>query len=258
MKKPYEIFKYESHIQVPSVMGLIGGMSTESSEEYKQIIFGNMKDQLLSSRDKCPYIIEARFDLLGYIKPLMDAGNWNQIAENMIAASRELDNMGAEFIVIATNTIHKVADDVENAIPIPLLHIADSTAKIIQNKRIQSIGLLGTRFTMEEDFYKKRLADKYGIKTIIPNSEDMGIIHKIIFNELVLGQIRSESRKEYIRIIKTLQTEGAQCIILGCTEIGMLVKQTDIPDIPLFDTADIHANDAYYNGILKQTFAKTR
>ncbi|MEI7990239.1 MAG: amino acid racemase, partial [Chloroflexota bacterium] len=146
----------------------------------------------------------------------------------------------ADFLVICTNTMHKMADVVQQKINIPILHIADATAEIVMSQGLHKIGLLGTRFTMEEDFYKGRLEKKYGLQVIIPDVEDRTIVHRVIYEELVLGKINLDSKSDYQRIIQSLAKEGAQGVILGCTEIGLLVKEADSP-VPLFDTTQIHA-----------------
>ena len=169
----------------------------------------------------------------------------------MIEAAGHLEAGGADFVVICTNTMHKMADEVETAISIPLLHIADATADAIKAKGLSKIGLLGTKFTMEEDFYRGRLVEKYGLDVLIPEAEDREIVHRVIYDELVLGEIKDESREAYKHIIKKLITDGAQGVILGCTEIGLLVKDKD-SRVPLFDTTYIHAVAAVEYAISKQ------
>ena len=158
-------------------------------------------------------------------------------------AAQGLEKGGADFIIICTNTMHKVAEAVQKSVSIPLLHLADATAEKIRVKGLKTIALLGTRFTMEEDFYKGRLVDNYGLDVIVPNEKEMDVIHQVIYSELCLGKIDSNSRKKYLDIIDRLKREGAEGVILGCTEIGLLVKQEDT-DIPLFDTTEIHARAA--------------
>ena len=185
------------------------------------------------------------------IESLQHANRWEEATQVMITAARHLEAGGADFVVICTNTMHKMADDVEAAIGIPLLHIADATADTIKAQGLTKIGLLGTKFTMEEDFYRGRLVEKHGLDVIIPDQEDREIVHRVIYDELVLGEIKSESREAYRKIIEKLIAEGAQGIILGCTEIGLLVKEEDSP-VPVFDTAYIHAVAAVEYA-LKQT-----
>jgi len=171
---------------------------------------------------------------------LQHTGHWDEATQVMIEAAKHVEAGGADFIVICTNTMHKMADEVEAAIGIPLLHIADATAEAIKSQGLSKIGLLGTKFTMEEDFYRGRLVEKQGLDVIIPDAEDRETVHRIIYDELVLGKIKSESREAYKRFIEKLIMAGAQGIILGCTEIGLLVKDED-SRVPLFDTTTIHA-----------------
>jgi aspartate racemase len=161
----------------------------------------------------------------------------------LIDAARKLESGGADFAIICTNTMHKLYDTIQQSVQIPLLHIADATAESIKAQGIQKIALLGTRFTMEENFYKGRLVDNYGLEIIIPSSEDMQIVHRIIYEELCAGIIKSNSKQRYRDIIRRLVKEGAEGIILGCTEIGLLINQEDSP-VPLFDTTEIHAKAA--------------
>lgn len=161
----------------------------------------------------------------------------------MIDAAKRLEKGGADFIVICTNTMHKMANDVQKNVNIPILHIADGTAQRITAKSFKKVGLLGTKFTMEQDFYKGRLIEKYGLEVITPNEKDRQIIHDIIYHELCLGEIKTDSKNEYLRIINKLHAEGAEAVILGCTEITLLVKQSDTK-VTLFDTTRIHAETA--------------
>jgi aspartate racemase len=177
------------------------------------------------------------------IETLQHEDRWEEATQAMIAAARHVEAGGAEFVIICTNTMHKMADEVEQAISIPLLHIADATAEAIKARGLEVIGLLGTKFTMEENFYRGRLVDRHGLKVLIPETEDREIVHGVIYNELVLGNINPESRNHYERIIEKLIVAGAQGIILGCTEIGLLVKEGN-SRVPLFDTTSIHAVNA--------------
>lgn len=177
------------------------------------------------------------------IEILQHQGNWAEAGQIMIHASENLEKAGADFIVICTNTMHKFADDIQSRVNIPILHIADATAKLVKESGIKKIGLLGTRFTMEEDFYKGRLVNKFGLEVIIPGEINRSTIHRVIYDELVLGDIKPESKKQYINIIEKMAASGVEGIILGCTEIGLLVKQEDSP-VPLFDTTRIHAQAA--------------
>lgn len=221
-------------------IGLIGGMSWESSVEYYRIINQTTKEQLggLHSAPIVMYSVE--FD---EIVKLQHEGKWDELTAIMMDAARRLERAGAELIVICTNTMHKMAAEVENATALPLLHIADATAVQIKAKQLKTVALLGTKFTMEQDFYKGRLAEKHGLNVIIPTTEDREIVHSIIYNELCQGTILESSKNEYLRIIQDLVNRGAEGIILGCTEIPLLVKQTDVA-VPIFDTTTIHAQEA--------------
>jgi len=218
-------------------IGLIGGMSWESSLEYYRIVNQTTKAKLggLHSAKCVLYSVD-----FAEIEILQHQGRWQESAHVLIEAAGSLEKCGADFIVLCTNTMHKVADDIQAHINIPFLHIADATAKQINRSGINKVGLLGTRFTMEEDFYKNRLTQKYGLEVIIPNANAREIVHRVIFDELVVGEIRQDSRKKYQDIIQHLIDGGAEGIILGCTEIGLLVRDGDCRE-PLFDTTRIHA-----------------
>lgn len=218
-------------------IGLIGGMSWESSLEYYRIVNQTTKAKLggLHSAKCVLYSVD-----FAEIEILQHQGRWQEAAHLLIEAAGGLEKCGADFIVLCTNTMHKVADDIQAHINIPFLHIADATARQINRSGINKVGLLGTRFTMEEDFYKSRLAQKYGLEVIIPNANAREIVHRVIFDELVVGEIRQDSRKKYQDIIQNLFDGGAEGIILGCTEIGLLVRDGDCRE-PLFDTTRIHA-----------------
>ena len=221
-------------------IGLIGGMSWESSLEYYSIINQQVKEKLggLHSAKSLMYSLD--FDL---IEKLQQQEKWDELTSIMIKAAQGLEKGGADFVLICTNTMHKMAEDVQDNINIPLLHIADTTAERIKEKDLKKIGLLGTNFTMEEDFYKGRLTNKHGLEIIVPKKEDRQIIHQIIYQELCLGQIKPSSKDQYIEIINKLVDSGAEAVILGCTEIPLLVQQEDV-NIPLFDTTSIHAETA--------------
>ena len=219
------------------VIGLIGGMSWESTVEYYKIINETVKERLggLSSAKILLYSLN-----FAEIEKLQREGKWAEATEVMRDAARRLEGGGADCLLICTNTMHKMASEVEGAVNIPLLHIADATAREIKKKKIERVALLGTKFTMEEDFYKGRLMEKYFLDVIIPPEEDRNIINQVIYHELCLGKIREESRKEFRRIIEGLAAGGAEGVILGCTEISLLIKQQDSP-VELFDTTAIHA-----------------
>ena len=177
------------------------------------------------------------------IEKLQHEGDWNGTAKILSEAALSIQAAGADFLLICTNTMHKVAPHIEKAVKIPVLHIADATAEVLVNNGVKKVGLLGTAFTMEHDFYKGRLNQKYGLDVLVPNTEDRKIVHDVIYQELCLGQIVDDSKAEYLRIIEGLATAGAEAVILGCTEIGMLVSQSDT-GVKLYDTTAIHADKA--------------
>lgn len=221
-------------------IGLIGGMSWESSAEYYRLINEEVRNRLGSTHSAKSLMWSMDF---AEIETLQHEGNWQALSEKMCQAAVSLERGGADFIVICTNTMHKLAEQVQACLNIPLLHIADATAKEITSKNIKKVGLLGTEFTMKQDFYKGRLADKFGLELFIPNDEDCQIVHRIIYQELVAGVIRDESRQQYRQIIQKLVDAGAEAIILGCTEIMLLVSPADSA-VPVFDTTEIHAQAA--------------
>lgn len=225
---------------IMKTIGLIGGMSWESSLEYYRIINEQIKEKLggLHSAKSLMYSVD--FD---EIERLQHQGNWEEATKLMIDAAKRLERGGADFVIICTNTMHKMADDVQNSINIPLLHITDATAEKIKKRGLNKIGLLGTKFTMEEDFYKGRLIEKYGLEVIVPDDKDRQIVHDVIYDELCLGTINQSSKDQFIRIINRLFDNGAKAVILGCTEIPLLVEQRDVK-VPLFDTTRIHAEGA--------------
>ncbi len=221
-------------------IGLIGGMSWESSAEYYRLINEEVRNRLGSTHSAKSLMWSMDF---AEIETLQHEGNWQALSEKMCQAAVSLERGGADFIVISTNTMHKLAEQIQACLNIPLLHIADATAKEITSKNIKKVGLLGTEFTMKQDFYKGRLADKFGLEVFIPNDEDCQIVHRIIYQELVAGVIRDESRQQYRQIIQKLVDAGAEAIILGCTEIMLLVSPADSA-VPVFDTTEIHAQAA--------------
>jgi aspartate racemase len=221
-------------------IGLLGGMSWESTLEYYRAINQGIKNALggLHSAKIVLYSVD-----FGPVEKMMQAGDWNGTASLLSDSARRIESAGADFLVICTNTMHIVAPQIESAIQIPLLHIADATAEVLVKDNIKTVGLLGTAFTMEQPFYRHRLMDVYGLEVRVPNAEDRQTVHQIIFQELCLGNIVPDSRAAYLRIIHDLAARGAQAVILGCTEIGMLVRQTDTR-VPLLDTTAIHAQKA--------------
>ena len=227
------------------VIGLIGGMSWQSSLEYYRIINETIRQRLGDHHSAKCLMYSVDF---AEIEILQHQNRWDKATDFMIDAAKKLEKGGADFVVICTNTMHKMAGEVEKSIHIPLLHIADTTAVVINDKDIKRVGLLGTKFTMEQDFYKGRLLDKYSINVMVPDEEDRQAVHDIIYNELCLGKINNSSRQKYIQIINKLASGGAKGIILGCTEIPLLIKQKDCP-VPVFDTTTIHARAAAYFAI---------
>ena len=221
-------------------IGLIGGMSWESSIEYYRIINQEVSNSLGGLHSAKSVMVSVDF---AEIEKLQSEGRWQEATQAMIQAARQVQAGGADFVVICTNTMHKMAAEVQKEIDIPLLHIADATALVVKANGLRKIGLLGTRFTMEEDFYRGRLVEKHNLEVLIPNANDRAIIHRVIYDELVLGKIIPASRAEYLRIMESLVQNGAEGIILGCTEIGLLVKAED-SQVPLFDTTRIHAEAA--------------
>lgn len=221
-------------------IGLIGGMSWESTVPYYRLINETIKDRLggLHSAKIVLYSVDFHD-----IERLQHAGDWAAAGALLAEAARTLETAGSDFLVLCTNTMHKVAPHIEAAVTIPLLHIADSTAVEIKQAGHATVGLLGTRFTMEEAFYRDRLSECHGLKVITPNAEDRDVIHRIIYEELCLGAVLPESRNAYRRIMENLISQGAEAIILGCTEISLLVRPQDA-QVPLFDTTAIHARAA--------------
>ncbi|HNX28935.1 MAG TPA: aspartate/glutamate racemase family protein [Syntrophomonadaceae bacterium] len=220
-------------------IGLIGGMSWESTAEYYRIINEEIKQRLGGYHSAKCILYSVDF---AEIEKCQTNGEWEKMGEILAKAARSLEAAGADFIILGTNTMHNVADQIKLEINIPFLHIADMTAREVLADGIKTIGLLGTRYTMEQDFYKSRL-ESQGIRVIIPQETDRVIVNSVIYNELCLGQIIDQSRAGFKRIITDLAAQGAEGIILGCTEIGLLVKQED-SRVPLFDTTVIHARSA--------------
>ena len=221
-------------------IGLIGGMSWESSLEYYRILNEATKQKLGGLHSSKCILLSVDF---AEIERLQHEGQWDALTQIMIRSAQSLELAGAELILIATNTMHKMADDVQANIGIPLLHIADAAAAEIQKQNLGTVGLLGTKFTMEQDFYKGRLSEKFGLKVLVPAEHDRDIVHRVIYHELCLGQTKPASNAEYIRIMNDMVERGAQGIVLGCTEIPLLVQQSDVR-VPIFDTTTIHARHA--------------
>ena len=221
-------------------IGLIGGMSWESSLEYYRIINETVKERLGGFHSARSIMYSVDFE---EVEELQHEGKWDEATELMIDAAQRVERGGADFVIICTNTMHKMAEEVQKSIRIPLLHIADATAEKINEQGLNKVGLLGTKFTMEEDFYKQRLREKHGIEAIIPDERERQIVHDILYCELCMGEIKDISKDKFKEIIANLAANGAEGIILGCTEIPLLSKQEDY-DIPLFDTTTIHAEFA--------------
>ena len=225
-------------------IGLIGGMSWESTVTYYQLINETIKEQCggLHSAKILMYSVD-----FAEIEECQANGEWEKSGEILANVAQNLEKAGADFIVICTNTMHKVLPQIQESINIPIIHIADATADELKKQKIKKVALLGTKYTMTQDFYKEKIIAR-GIEVMIPEETDVEIVNRIIYEELCLGEIRETSKTEYIRIINQLKNEGAEGIILGCTEIGLLIKQED-SSLPVFDTTQIHAKVAAINAI---------
>ncbi len=221
-------------------IGLLGGMSWESTMSYYRAINEEVKAKLGGFHSAKICMVSVDFD---EIEKLQHQGDWQQTAAILSKAAQSIQAGGANFLLICTNTMHKVAEDIQASIKIPLLHIVDATAEQLLFDGISKVGLLGTRFTMEQEFYKGRLQDKFGIEVVVPDRGDQTIVHDVIYNELCLGSIRSKSREKYLSTVDKLYQKGAQAVILGCTEIALLIQQQHT-SVPLYDTTQIHASAA--------------
>jgi aspartate racemase len=221
-------------------IGLIGGMSWESTVPYYRIVNEEVKKHLggLHSAKVVLYSVDFHD-----VEQMQHSGDWDSAGALLADAARSVQAAGADFLVLCTNTMHKVASSIESAVGIPVLHIADGTAEEIRRAGVSRVGLLGTRFTMEQAFYKDRLSQRHGLQVIVPQPQDRETVHRIIYEELCLGRVLDASRNEYRRIMEQLVAQGAEAIILGCTEISLLVGRTDA-SVPLFDTTAIHARKA--------------
>lgn len=218
-------------------IGMLGGMSWESTASYYKAINEGIKQQLGGLHSAKIALYSVNFE---EIEKLQHQGDWQATGNILSKAAQSVEAAGADFLLICTNTMHKVAPEIESHISIPILHIADATARQLQQDNITRVGLLGTRFTMEQDFYKQRLTERFGIEVIIPDDEDRTVVHDVIYQELCLGEIRDASRDKYRVIIQKLFEQGAQAVILGCTEIALLISDEDTK-VPLYDTTEIHA-----------------
>jgi aspartate racemase len=225
---------------IMKVIGLIGGMSWESTASYYRLINEQVKARCggLHSAHLILYSVDFH-----EVERLQQAGDWDRAGDLLANAGCALEAAGAEFLILCTNTMHKVSATIEEATTIPLLHVTDATAAAVHAAGLSRVGLLGTRFTMEQDFYRNRLSFPHGVDVLVPEAADRNVVHRVIYEELCLGAIREESRENYRRIINGLVARGAQGIILGCTEIGLLIGHDDV-DVALFDTTEIHARSA--------------
>ncbi|MGX9418220.1 aspartate/glutamate racemase family protein [Vibrio sp. WJH972] len=221
-------------------IGMLGGMSWESTLSYYKAINEGVREQRggLYSAKICLYSVN-----FSDIEILQHQGKWQETADILTSAGKSVEAGGADFLMICTNTMHKVADQIESELSIPILHIADATAEKLKADGISKVGLLGTRFTMEQDFYKSRLTDKYGIEVIVPSLPNREKVHQVIYDELCLGVIDQVSKNSYLDIVDLLKHDGAEAVILGCTEIALLIQQGDTP-VKLYDTTEIHAMKA--------------
>ncbi|WP_394174152.1 aspartate/glutamate racemase family protein [Thalassotalea litorea] len=221
-------------------IGLIGGMSWESTRSYYESINRLVNQRLGGFHSAKIIMISVDF---AEIEWLQQRGDWQKAGELLAECGQKLEFAGADVVLICTNTMHRVADQVQQRISIPLLHIADVTGAYLQKSGYTKSGLLGTRFTMEQDFYKQHIIEKYAIAMLIPPREDRQVVHDIIYQELVKGEFNSRSKDQYLKIIATLAENGAQSVVLGCTEIGLLIQQQDSP-LPLLDTTELHCQAA--------------
>ena len=219
---------------------MIGGMSWESSLEYYRIVNETIKTRLGGFHSAKCILYSVDFE---EVERLQHLGDWDELTRLMIDAARRLEGAGADFLIICTNTMHKMADEVQEVIRIPILHIVDVTAEAIRTNEEKRVGLLGTKFTMEQDFYKGRLRDKHGLEVLIPGEEERQVVHDILYSELCLGEIKELSKGKFKNIIQNLVDRGAQGVILGCTEIPLIVSQVDYA-IPVYDTTTLHAQAA--------------
>jgi aspartate racemase len=225
---------------IMKTIGMLGGMSWESSLEYYRIVNESVKNKLGGFHSAKCVLYSVDFE---EVEKLQHLGDWDELTRLMMDAAKRLERAGADFVVICTNTMHKMAGEVEDVIGIPLLHIVDVTADAIRADGNTRVGLLGTKFTMEQDFYKGRLKEKHGLEVLIPSEEERQIVHDILYSELCMGEIKDLSKNKFKDIIQNLVDRGAQGVILGCTEIPLIVDQEDYA-IPVYDTTALHAEAA--------------
>lgn len=221
-------------------IGMLGGMSWESTSSYYRALNEGIKARLGGLHSAKIAMVSVDFH---EIEVLQRSGDWDATAVILADAARQVQAAGADFLLICTNTMHKVANEVAAAVEIPLLHLADATGQRLQDNGINTVGLLGTRFTMEQDFYKQRLVENFGLNVLVPNPEGIELVHNVIYDELCLGEIVDDSRNSYLQIIDSLQERGAEAVILGCTEIALLLTQQHT-SMPLYDTTAIHCEAA--------------
>jgi aspartate racemase len=221
-------------------IGLIGGMSWVSSAEYYRLMNERVQQKLGALHSAQCIMYSVDFEEM---EQMQHQDRWEDMTRIVVDIAQRLERAGAELLVICANTMHKAADDVQKAISIPLLHIADATATRVKAAGIRKVGLLGTKFTMEDAFYRGRLIDRHGLQVLVPGEEERQVVHGVIYNELCLADVRPESKAKFVEIVQRLAARGAEGVILGCTEIPLLVKQEDV-DVPLFDTTRIHAESA--------------
>jgi aspartate racemase len=222
------------------LIGIIGGMSWESSALYYRLINESVARRLGGLHSARLVLYSVDFEP---IEQMQATGDWERAGNVLAEAAASLERAGADLIVLATNTMHKVSDSIERSVSIPLLHIADATGEAITAKAVDTVGLLGTRYTMEQDFYKDRLETRFGLEVLIPGPEDRAFVDDVVYKELVLGKVDSRSKRRYLEVIARLASHGARGVILGCTEIGMLVGEGDVP-LPVFDSTRLHAEAA--------------
>ena len=230
-------------------IGMIGGMSWESTVSYYKALNRGVKEALGESHSAKIWLYSLDFE---EIKTLQHQGEWQKAAKILSDAAQKVEAAGADFLMICANTMHKVAAEVQAEISIPLLHIADVTAEKLIADDVRKVGLLGTQFTMDEAFYKGRVRERYGIEVIVPGKADQEIVHNIIYSELIMGEIKDDSRQRYLEVIAQLHAQGAQAVILGCTEIALLVQQNHTR-VPLYDTTEIHAAQAVKLALSRQS-----
>ncbi|RJF35201.1 aspartate/glutamate racemase family protein [Pseudoalteromonas gelatinilytica] len=226
-------------------IGLIGGMSWESTQSYYQLLNQGVKNKLGGLHSAKIVLVSLDFAEIAVLQQQQD---WPQMAEILIKAAKQVEAAGADYLLICTNTMHKLAKQVQDAVAIPLLHIADAVGENLIQHNFKKVALLGTQFTMEQDFYKQRLADKFAIEVLIPDAQGRETVHRVIYDELCKGVISPQSKAEYLTIIDNLTQQGAEAIILGCTEIALLVQQADT-SIPLLDSTALHCAMALENSL---------